>query len=391
MAPLVSVDDYRKLARRRLPKIVFDYLEGGALDEHTLRSNITDLQQVSMRQNILRDVSVTNIERTVLGTRVRNPVLISPMGLLTLFDRDADVAMARAAHDAGSVFVHSAWSGTPLREVANAAPGAVWAQLSMWKDAELVDKHIERARGAGIDVLVVAGDVSVSSKRERDLHNRFGMTTWPTIKDALDAARKPRWLRNFLFGPRISFGDQTNGGEPMNLHEMHEFMEEYENDAVTWADIATLRDKWPGKLVVKGVMTAQDAIHARDAGADGVFVSNHGGRQFDGQPSTVHALEEVGNAVGGNLDILVDSGIRRGADVLKLTALGAGACLVGRPAVYGFVGGGYRGVVDVLKILAEEASTAMAFTGNTRLERLHPGTIQQSAVTLPDSPMPVGA
>ena len=383
MTKLVNVEDYRRITRRRLPRIVFDYLEGGALDELTLRSNIEDLQALRLQQSILCDVSAVSLERTVLGARLRSPLLISPMGLLTLFQRDADLAMARAAHAAGTIFVHSAWSGTPLSEVAAAAPGSVWAQLSIWKDARLTEEHIDRAEAAGVDVLVLAGDVSASSKRERDLHNGFGMTAIPTLRGALNAARKPRWLCNLLFGPRISFGDQSLDNKPLTLAQMHEFMDTYENDAVTWEDVARLRTRWGGKLVIKGVMSAADAKLARDAGVDAVFVSNHGGRQFDAQPSTTRALEEVAAAVGGDMEILVDGGIRRGSDLVKLTALGASACLIGRPAVYGLVGGGQAGVSAVLEILAGEAASAMAFTGATSLDTLRPGTITTPSASMP--------
>lgn len=394
MTKLVNVNDYRNVARRRLPKIVFDYLEGGALDEVTLRSNIDDLAALRLQQSILRDVSAVSIERTVLGTRLRTPVLISPMGLLSVFHRDSDVAMARAAQAASTVFIHSAWSGTPLREVAAAAPGSVWAQLSMWKDPGLTEEHIDRAEAAGVEVLVVAGDVSASSKRERDLHNGFGMNAIPTVRGALNAARKPRWLSNLLFGPRISFGDQSIDDKPLNLHQMHEFMTEFENDAVTWADIERLRRRWSGRLVIKGVMTAQDALIARDLGVDGVFVSNHGGRQFDAQPSTTRALETVAAAVGGDVEILVDGGVRRGSDVVKLTALGATACLIGRPAVYGLVSHGQAGVCAVLDIIADETASALAFTGATRLDQLRAGTLAAPSVPpipthLPATRLPV--
>ena len=375
MARLVNVEDYRRLARHRLPKIVFDYLDGGALDEVTLRHNIDDLNRLRLRQSILRDVSRVDLARTVLGARVGAPVLISPMGLLSLFGRDADVAMARAARAAGTIFIHSAWSGTPLRTVAAAAPGSVWAQLSVWRDPRLTDEHLERVASAGIDVLVLAGDVNVSSKRERDLHNGFGMTGAPSARGILNAARKPRWLANLVFGPRISFGDQSVDGKPLSLRQMNQFMHDGENSALSWQDVEALRDRWPGKLVIKGVMSGDDAKQARSIGVDAVFVSNHGGRQFDDQPSTTRALEEVAAAVGGDVEILVDGGIRRGSDIVKLTALGASACLIGRPAVYGLVGDGQRGVAAVLDILAEEAAVALAFTGATRLDALRPGTL----------------
>ncbi|WP_327241448.1 alpha-hydroxy acid oxidase [Streptomyces sp. NBC_01320] len=366
----VSINDFRRVARRRLPRIVFDYLEGGALDEITLRSNITDLATLHLRQSIMSDVSGIDLSTTVLGQTLRTPVLISPMGLLSLFHRDADIALARAARDAGTVFVHSAWSGMPLKKVAAAAPGAVWCQAAIWPDQRLVDQHLDRAEEADIPVLVLAGDVSVSSKRERDLRNGFTMQAHPTPRSVLNAATKPRWVANFLFGPKITFGDQSIDGRAMNLREMGEFMHD-DNDTMTWDDVIRIRKRWPGKLAVKGVMCAQDARRAVDAGADAVFVSNHGGRQFDAQPSTAAALAEIAQAVDGQAEVLVDSGIRRGSDIVKMRALGATAGLIGRPAVYGLVHSGEAGVTAVLDILRDETATALAFTGNTNLNNLN--------------------
>ena len=314
----------------------------------------------------MRDVSAVDLGVTVLGHRLRTPVMIAPMGLLTVFCRDADVRMARAARQAGTIFMHSAWSGTPLSTVAAAAPGSVWAQLSLWRDDDLTEQHIERAEAAGVDVLVIAGDVSVSSKRERDLHNGFGMASRPTIGSVLNTTRKPRWAANFVFGPRISFGDQSVDGKPMNLRQMGEFMHE-ENSSMTWEDVRRIRERWHGKLAVKGVMGVADAKLAHDAGADAIFVSNHGGRQFDGQPSTARAVEQISAAVGGEVEIIADGGVRRGSDIVKLAALGATACAIGRPAVYGAVAAGERGVSAILETLTEEAAVALAFTGATGL------------------------
>ncbi|MEV7957589.1 alpha-hydroxy acid oxidase [Streptomyces sp. NPDC088252] len=370
MSAPVNINDFRRVARRRLPRIVFDYLEGGALDEITLRSNITDLAALHLRQSIMSDVSGIDLSTTVLGQTLRTPVLISPMGLLSLFRRDADIALARAARNAGTVFVHSAWSGTPLKKVAAAAPGSVWCQAAIWPDQRLVDKHLDRAEEADIPVLVLAGDVAVSSKRERDLRNGFTMQARPSPRGVLNAATKPRWVANFLFGPKITFGDQSIDGRAMNLREMGEFMHD-DNDAVTWDDVIRIRKRWRGRLAVKGVMSAQDARRAVDAGADAIFVSNHGGRQFDAQPSTVSALAEIAQAVDGQAEVLVDSGIRRGSDLVKMRALGATAGLIGRPAVYGLVHSGEAGVAAVLDILRDETATALAFTGNTTLNTLN--------------------
>jgi isopentenyl diphosphate isomerase/L-lactate dehydrogenase-like FMN-dependent dehydrogenase len=361
-----SVQDLRGVAARRLPRMVMDFLEGGALDEVTLRANVDDLTAVLLQQRVMRDVCDIDVAVTVLGTTLRTPVAIAPMGLLTLFRPDADVSLARAAHDSGTVFVHSAWSGTPLSEVADAAPGSVWSQVTFWPDARLVDQHLQRAHDAGIEVLVVAADVSVSSKRDRDLRNGFTMAGRPAARSVLNAARKPRWLRGFLTGPRVTFGDQSVDGKPMNLRQMQEFME-HENAAATWRDVERIRSAWPGRVVVKGIMCPDDAHAAIDAGADAVYVSNHGGRQFDAQPSTTAALPSIAEAVAGRVPVLVDGGIRRGSDIVKMTALGADLCLVGRPAVYGLVHSGAAGVRTALDVLSQEASVALAFTGTTSL------------------------
>lgn len=369
-----SVRDARATADRRLPRMVMDYLEGGALDEVTMRSNTADLGAVRLQQRVLRDVSSVDLGISIFGQHLRSPVGIAPMGLLSLFRPHADELLARAAHDAGAVFVHSAWSGAPLAEVAAAGRGHVWSQVTFWPNQRLVEQHLERARAAGIDVLVVATDVSVSSKRDRDLHNGFTMAARPSVRSALNAARKPRWLRGFLTGPRIAFGDQTVDGRPMSLREMHEFME-HENSAATWDDVVRLRSAWPGNIVVKGIMSPDDARAAIDAGADAVYVSNHGGRQFDAQPSTVSALPSIAAAVDRRVPVLVDGGIRRGSDIVAMTALGADLCLVGRPAVYGLVHSGQAGVGEILRILAEETAVALAFTGTTRLRDADPGIL----------------
>lgn len=359
----INSDDYRRASAKKLPRMVFDYLEGGALDEITVRSNRDDLLDMCLRQRIMRDVSNTDVGVTVLGKSLGAPVLISPMGLLTLFHPHADIAMARAASEAGTVFVHSAWSGAPLEEVASAAPGAVWAQVNLWRNESLVEQRLERAAAAGIDTLVIAGDVSVSDKRERDMRNGFAMPPRPGIRNSLNAARKLRWMTNFALGPRVTFGDQRVGTKTMSLRQMAQFMADNKNDSMTWQDVSRIRSQWLGKLVVKGVMSPDDALAARDAGVDAVFVSNHGGRQFDAQTSTTRALGEIASVVGRDIEILIDGGIRRGSDVVKLHALGATACLIGRPAVYGVTVAGEAGVKAILNELAEETAVALGFVG----------------------------
>ena len=378
MTRLHSVADYRRAASRRLPRIVFDFLEGGALDELTLAANVDDLRSILLRQRVMKDVADVDLGVAILGRRLRTPILVAPMGLLSLFRPDADVELARAAHAAGSVFVHSAWSGAPLKAVAAAAPGAVWCQASVWPEQRLVDQHLDRAAEAGIDVVVLAGDVAVSSKRDRDLRNGFTMRARPSVRGVLNAALHPRWVKDFVFGPRVSFGDQSIDGRPMTIAEMGAFME-HENASVTWADVDRIRRRWPGKLVVKGVMDPDDARLAIESGVDGIYVSNHGGRQFDAQPSTVAALPAIAAAVAGRADVLFDGGIRRGADVVKARALGADACLVGRPVVYGAIHAGQPGAEAVLALLNDELATALAFVGARSYPEVGPEAIAEAA------------
>ena len=354
--------------------MVMDYLDGGALDEVTLRANTADLAALRLQQRVLRDVRDIDLRVDVFGTQLRAPLAIAPMGLLSLFSPEADVSMARAAQGEGTVFIHSAWSGAALADVVASAPGSVWSQLNFWPDQRLVERHLKRAHRAGVDVLVVAADVSVSSKRDRDLRNGFTMAGRPSLRSVLNAARKPRWVARFLTGPRVTFGDQAIDGRPMTLRQMAEFME-HENAAASWADLERLRSRWPGRIVVKGIMSAQDARTAIDRGADAVYVSNHGGRQFDAQPSTAAALPAIATAVDGRVPVMVDGGIRRGSDVVKMTALGADLCLIGRPAVYGLVHAGASGVRQVLEVLTEETAVALAFTGTRRLGAASPSLL----------------
>lgn len=372
---IVSVGDMRRYARRRLPRMVFDFLDGGALDELTLRDNVKDLERLRLRQRVLCDVRNPNLATEVLGHRIALPLMVSPMGALVFFHPEADVAIARAASRAGTIFLHSAWSACSLEEVAAAAPGSTWAQVSFWTDPGVTREHVARASAAGVEVLVVAGDVAVSSKRERDLHHGTGTPPRPTVRDVLNTVRKPGWLMRLLTGRRPTYGNYTIDGRPIRMQEMDGFMHRMENPAASWRDVEALRSDWPGKIVVKGVMSGPDAAIAADTGVDGVIVSNHGGRQFDAQPSTVASLPEVVEAAGGRLEVYVDGGIRRGSDVLKCLALGANACLAGRPAAYALAAEGPAGPQHVLDLLREEMEIALAFVGLSDVGDIDPSIL----------------
>ena len=378
---IVNIADMRMAAKSRLPRMVFDYLDGAALDEVTMRENLTDFESLRLRQRVLQDVSQSQLEAIVLGQHVALPVMISPMGALTLFHPDADIALARAAARAGTIFVHSAWSGVSLEEVVSVAPHSTWAQIAFWRDKGITRDHVDRAAASDIDVLVVAGDVGVSSKRERDLHHKFDYSARPRLHDMLEAATHPRWLARLALGRKVTYGNYQIDGRRMRLNEMGPFMHENENSQATWEDVEELRSRWPGRIVIKGVMTSDDTLLALKTGVDAVMVSNHGGRQFDAQPSTIASLPEVVSAADGKLEVFMDGGIRRGSDIVKCLALGAKACFIGRPVAYGLAAAGSPGVDQVFDLLREELQVALGFVGVSNIDQLDKSVIKNSLNT----------
>jgi isopentenyl diphosphate isomerase/L-lactate dehydrogenase-like FMN-dependent dehydrogenase len=368
--------------------MVSDFLEGGALDEITLRRNRAALDAHVLEQRVLVDTERRRAATTVLGTALDLPLLVSPMGLLTVLHPDADAAIARAAAAAGSVFVHSPWSGCSLDEVVAAAPGRVWAQIAFWSDRDETRRHIDRAQALGVDTLVIAGDVAVSSKRDRDLRHGTGMPPHPPLRDILDTALHPGWVLRWLLGRRMTWGSYTIDGRPIRMREMEPWMEANESQTATWDDIAHLRRRWPGNLVVKGVMTPADARLAVQHGADAVFVSNHGGRQFDGQPATIEALPRIADAVDGRASVIVDGGVRRGADIAKMLASGADVAAAGRPFAFGLAADGQHGAELAFRILHDELLTALGFLGVTRVDEL---TRARGAAASPDAGIPAAA
>ncbi|MCI1017194.1 alpha-hydroxy-acid oxidizing protein [Microbacterium sp. C5A9] len=370
MRDIHSIDDLRRRAKRRLPAMVYDFIEGGALDELTLRRNREALEAQLLPQRVLVDTSQRHATASILGTRLDLPLVVSPMGLLTVCHPDADVAIARAAATAGSVFTHSPWSGCSLEEVTDAAPGRVWAQIAFWNDASETERHIDRAAALGIDTLVVAGDVAVSSKRDRDLRHGTGMPPNPPLRDVIDTALHPGWVLRWLLGRRITWGSYRIDGRPIRMGEMDAWMDRNSNQAATWGDVARLRSRWKGNLVIKGVMTQADARLAVEHGADGVFVSNHGGRQFDGQLATIEALPSVVDAVDGRAAVIMDGGIRRGSDIAKALSLGADVVAAGRPFALGLAAGAQPGVEKAFELLRDELLTVMGFLGVVRIDGL---------------------
>ena len=366
--------DYRELARRKLPRQLFDYIDGGAYAENTLRDNVRALGRIRLRQRVLCDVSNIDLSCEVLGQRLALPVILAPVGLAGMFARRAEVQAARAAVQAGITFCESTVSICSLQEVTAAMGCAPWFQLYVMKDRAYAEQLMQRATEARCPALVLTVDLPVVGARYRDVQNGIGaeLSALGHARSAWDLASHARWLWDVpLRGRPLTFGNLTAAVPGARTPAQFRRWVDAQWDAtVTWKDLAWVREHWRGKLVLKGILDADDAARAADAGVDGIVVSNHGGRQLDDVASTAQALPAIARRVGDRLCVLADGGIRSGLDVLKLLALGAKACLVGRAWAYAVAGRGEAGVSHVLELLRAELSVAMALTGHKRLGEL---------------------
>jgi L-lactate dehydrogenase (cytochrome) len=372
LARALTVDDLRRLARRRLPRAVFDFVEGGAGDERTVARNRAAFERLLFQPRILVDVSKREQATAVLGERVATPVLVSPTGMAGLCWPKGEVAAARAAHDAGTIYTLSTHSSCSIEEVAAGAPGPLWFQLYVWQSRALTRSFVDRARAAGYRALVLTVDVPIISRRERDLRNGFTVPPRITIRNALDTLRRVGWVRRVLLGPRLTLANLVGapGAPRTDIVTLAGVAHRQVDPSIAWADLAWFRSLWPGPLVLKGVLSPADARRAADHGVDGLVVSNHGGRQLDGTPASVEALPEIVDAVGDRVEVLLDGGVRRGADVVRALALGARAVMVGRPYLYGLGAGGAAGVRRALEILAGEVDQTLALVGVPRVADL---------------------
>jgi len=363
MTVINSIGDLRELARRRLPRALFDYIDRGSYDEFTLARNRDDLRALTLRQRVMVDVSKLSLERTVLGERWAMPVALAPTGLTGLFHRDGEIAAARAAQGAGLPFTLSTMSICSIEDVRAAVDGTLWFQLYLMRDAAFNENMIARARETRCAALVLTLDLPVQGIRRRDAKNGLAVPPRLTLSSAGDFLLRPRWLAGLLRSKRRTFGNLAAYFPSKGTVALSEWVGTHLDNTLTWDGIAWVRERWPGKLLLKGILDAEDARHALDSGVDGVVVSNHGGRQLDGAPSTIAALPAVVDAVRGRCAVLMDGGIAGGQDVLKALALGADACLVGRAFLYGLAARGETGVALALGILRSELGISMALTG----------------------------
>lgn len=358
--------DYREAARRRLPRFLFDYIDGGAVAENTMNANATELASVALRQRVLCGAGEPTLATTILDASWAMPVALGPVGATGIYARRGEVQAARAASRAGIPYTLSTVSVCSIEEVASQASGALWSQLYVLKDRGYMRNALERAWAAGMKTLVFTVDMPIPGSRYRD--NRSGMSgPHATLRQYLQACTHPRWAMNVgLAGRPLSFGNiEAYTGHKMTMDDYMGFISNNFDPSIAWHDLEWIRDSWQGKLIIKGILDADDARNAVRLGADGIVVSNHGGRQLDGAIPTARALPRVVDAVGDDLTVLADSGVRSGVDVIRLLALGAKGVLLGRAYIYALAAAGEAGVAHLLRLFAEDMKVTMTLTGAT--------------------------
>jgi isopentenyl diphosphate isomerase/L-lactate dehydrogenase-like FMN-dependent dehydrogenase len=361
---VLNVEEMRARARRRVPRIVFDTIDGGSGDELTKHENERAFQRIGLRPRALVDVSSRELSTTVLGQPVATPILLGPCGFARLADGEGEHAAARSAARAGTVFVLSGAAGATLEEVAESAPGPLWYQLYLPPERDQAEALLERVEAAGYGVLCVAIDMPVLPLRDRDYRNKLTLPLTPSPRLLAAGLSRPAWALDFVRGRVNGAGSGGQGPYFGARAELWRFASALTNlKSVSATDIAWLRERWRGKLVIKGVQRADECMQMAELGVDGVIVSNHGGRNLDGVAASIDVLPEVVAAVGERLEVLVDGGIRRGSDVLKALALGARAVLLGRAYMFGLAADGEAGVDRVLSILGSELDRSMALAG----------------------------
>ena len=381
LAPATAMD-YRELARRRLPRQIFDYVDGGAYDEATMRANVADLGEVLLRQVVMRDVSVREQAVEVLGQELAFPLVLAPVGLGGMMAPRAEVQAARAAEAIGVPFVESTVSICSIEEVAKATRTPPWFQLYVMRDRTYAEDLIARARAVEAPVLMLTVDLAVVGARHRDTRNAMvgEPSTLAKLRRGVDLVSHPGWIRQTALGGRpLTFGNLEKAvPDAKTPAEFRQWIDDQFDPSVTWDDIAWVREQWPGRLVVKGVLDAEDARRAADAGVDGIVVSNHGGRQLDSVPSAARALPAVVDAVGDEVEVLADGGIRTGLDVVKMVALGARAVLVGRPWAWAVAARGQAGVQHMLEVFKADIDTALGLTGQTSINDIDRSALYDS-------------
>lgn len=378
---VTSIDDLREVARNSVPKAFFEYCDHGSYSQSTLRLNRSELQRLHLRQRVGKNVDQRDLTSTMIGEEVSLPVALAPVGLSGMQWGDGEIAACRAAHAAGIPYILSTMSICSIEDVAAATSKPFWFQLYVMRDRGFVRELIQRAIAAKCGALFPTLDLPVQGQRHCDIRN--GMTVPPrvTLANILDVATKPRWALGVLAGKRRTFGNLDGRIKGMgDVTTLAKWMSKQFDPTLTWKDLEWIRDLWPGKIVLKGILDAEDAKTAASLGVSAIVVSNHGGRQLDGALPSIAALPAVVEAVDSRIEVIFDGGIRSGQDVLRALALGATSCMIGRPYAYGLGAGGQAGVARAIEIIRNEFDVALALTGRTSVKEIDKTILAQSSL-----------
>ncbi|HLR30070.1 MAG TPA: alpha-hydroxy acid oxidase [Paenalcaligenes sp.] len=371
LSKITHIDDFQRLARRRVPKMFYDYADSGSWTQQTYHSNETDMQRLLFKQRVAVDIDNRSTASTMLGEPVSMPVALSPTGLTGMQHADGEILAAQAAKKFGVPFTLSTMSVCSLEDIARFTSHPFWFQLYVMRDRDFMENLIERAQAANCSALVLTLDLQVLGQRHKDIKNGLSTPPRPTIKNLLNLATKPRWCWNMLQTPRRSFGNIVGHAKGVSdLSSLSSWTAEQFDPTLNWDDVEWVKQKWGGKLVLKGIMEPEDAQLAVDAGADAIIVSNHGGRQLDGAPSSIAALSRIVEAVSGKTEIWFDGGIRSGQDVLRAQALGAQATMIGRAFLYALGAAGQAGVERALELIQNELSVTMGLCGIRTIDEI---------------------
>jgi L-lactate dehydrogenase (cytochrome) len=370
MTPITNIEDLRVLARRRVPKALFDYVDGGSYDQLTLRANRSEFEAVKLRQRVLIDTSKRDLSTTMLGEKVAMPVAIAPTGMTGLLHGDGEILAARAAEKRGIKFCLSTMSINTIEEVAGAVKSPIWYQLYVFKDRGFARAMIDRAKATGVSAMFLTVDLPYRGQRHADIKNGLSVPPRLTARNAWDLTTKVRWWSS-LIGKRKSFGNlESYLGKSVGTLRQGSWATQNSDQSLNWSDLEWIRERWKGKIVLKGILDVEDAKRAASEGVDGIVVSNHGGRQLDGASGTIAVLPSIVDAVGDRLEVLLDGGVRSGHDVYKAVANGARGVMIGRPFLYGLAAMGERGVESALEVIRESFDNAMILTGVNKISEI---------------------
>ena len=366
MTVITNIEDLRVLAKKRVPRMFYDYADSGSWTEGTYRANSEDFQKILLRQRVAVNMENRSTATKMVGIDVKMPVAIAPVGLTGMQHADGEIKAAQAAKKFGVPFILSTMSICSIEDVAHATQAPFWFQLYMMRDRDAMSAMIERARTAGCSALVLTLDLQVIGQRHKDLKNGLTAPPKPTLANIINLMTKPRWCLGMAGTRRHTFGNLVGHVKGVSdMRSLSAWTNEQFDPRLSWADVAWVKERWGGKLILKGIQDVEDARLAVQSGADAIVVSNHGGRQLDGAQSSIMALAPIVEAVGSDIEVWMDGGIRSGQDVLKAWALGARGTLIGRAMVYGLGAMGEEGVTKVLQIIHKELDITMAFCGHT--------------------------